>query len=497
MTIRGLAVVMFRNPRTGWEGVKRWSLSVLLLTAFAGAGVAQEALTLPLEIPAATENKFPINLPTALRLADARAIDISLASQRIAVSSAQLKRANVLWLPTIYVGVDYYRHDGQLQDVAGDVFGTSKGAFMFGAGPTAVFAVTDALFAPLAARQEVRARSAGFQAAKNDTLLAVAEAYFNLQQARGDLLGAEDAANRAEELARRAEKLAPSIVPETETVRVRTERSRRRQAVHSARERVQATNAELARILRLDPASVLEPLESPDLRIMLFDVDSSLDGLIATALVNRPELAAHQALVRATLQRLKQERLRPLIPSVLLRGAATNPSGTLAGGLFGGGRNNDLSKFSARSDFDLQVLWEFQNLGLGNRARVDERRAENQLAVLELFRVQDQIAAEVVRAHAALQAASARIHEAEAGLKDALDSVNKNFEGMQQIRRVGEVNILVVRPQEAIAAIQALAQSYADHYGAIADFDRAQFRLYRALGHPAEAVESQLGASNP
>jgi hypothetical protein len=36
---------------------------------------------------------------------------------------------------------------------------------------------------------------------------------------------------------------------------------------------------------------------------------------------------------------LRQERLRPLIPSVLLRGASTNPAGTLAGGVFGGGRN--------------------------------------------------------------------------------------------------------------------------------------------------------------
>src|SRR6266853_5414608 len=67
----------------------------------------------------------------------------------------------------------------------------------------------------------------------------------------------------------------------------------------------------------------------------------------------RPELATQQALVQATLVRLRQERLRPLIPSVLLRGASTNPSlGTLAGGYFGGGMNDKLSNFGARSDFD-------------------------------------------------------------------------------------------------------------------------------------------------
>ena len=42
-----------------------------------------------------------------------------------------------------------------------------------------------------------------------------------------------------------------------------------------------------------------------------------------------------------------------------------------------------------------------------------------------------------------------------------------------------------MRPQEAVAAVQALAQAYADYYGAVADANRAQFRLYRALRRPA------------
>jgi hypothetical protein len=33
-----------------------------------------------------------------------------------------------------------------------------------------------------------------------------------------------------------------------------------------------------------------------------------------------------------------------------------------------------------------------------------------------------------------------------------------------------------------------LDQAYRDYFGATADFNRAQFRLYRALGHPAEAL---------
>ena len=176
----------------------------------------------------APENKaLPINLPTALRLANVRPIDVAVAEQRIQLALSQLQQARVLWLPTIFLGTDYFPYDGQLQDVQGNVFGTSKTSFLLGAGPYAVFALSDALLAPLAARQELRARTAALQTAQNDSLLAVAEAYFNVQQARGELAGAEDVARRAAEVVRRAESLYRNaqVIPELEVVRARTERA--------------------------------------------------------------------------------------------------------------------------------------------------------------------------------------------------------------------------------------------------------------------------------
>jgi hypothetical protein len=99
------------------------------------------------------DRPLPINLPTALQLAGASPLDIALASQRLRAANAELQRANVLWLPTIYFGVDYFRHDGQLQDVTGNVLSTNKSSFMVGATPNVVFAVTDAIYAPLSAKQ--------------------------------------------------------------------------------------------------------------------------------------------------------------------------------------------------------------------------------------------------------------------------------------------------------------------------------------------------------
>jgi outer membrane protein TolC len=428
-------------------------------------------------------------------LAGVRPIDIGLASERIRLAAAQLDRAQVLWLPTVYLGVDYYRHDGQIQSVEGNVFGTSKSSFMVGAGPVAVFAITDAIFAPLAERQVVRSREAALQTARNDSLLAVAEAYFNVQQARGELAGAIDAVRRAEEVVRRTEKLAAGgegILADVEVVRARTELARHDQALDTARERWRVASADLVRILRLDASALVEPLEAPHLHVTLVVLDKPVDDLIPMALTNRPELAAQQALVQATLVRLRQERLRPLIPSVLLRGASNNPAGTLGGGYFGGGQNDNLNNFGARGDFDLQVLWELQNLGFGNRALVDQRRSENRLSVLDLFRLQDQVAAEVAQAYAQAQSAANRLGKAEQGLKSAAESARQNFEGLGQTKTAsGKVIILVIRPQEVVAAIQALVLAYNDYYRAAADYNRAQFRLYRALGQPAQLLIGQ------
>src|SRR5438309_2257288 len=74
--------------------------------------------------------------------------------------------------------------------------------------PIACFALSDAIYAPLAARQVVRARQADWRTAANDSFLAVAEAYFNVEQAQGELAGAADAVQRAESLLGITEQLA-------------------------------------------------------------------------------------------------------------------------------------------------------------------------------------------------------------------------------------------------------------------------------------------------
>lgn len=435
-----------------------------------------------------TDAPLPINLATAMRLGNARPLDVQIAGRQVMVAAAAYDRARLLWVPNLVLGLDYFAHTGPQQNFAGDLLRSNRNTLMAGFGPNVVFAFSDAVYAPLAARQELRARQAAVQSSVNDSTLAVAEAYFAVQQARGDLAGSLAAETKAEELVRRTAQLAKGLAPPAEENRARVELGRRKVAVTSARERWRTSSAELARLLRLDPAAVVEPAEPPSLPVTVIDPNVGIDDLIPVALNSRPELAGNQAFVQATLARLKQEKIRPLVPSLAIRSVSTNPGGSLGYGTFGGGRNGDLKDFGGRFDIDVQLLWEFQALGFGNKARVAERRAEYEVATLDLFRTQDRIAAEVATRFAEVRSAAQRLNDAEPALKEAIELVQKNTEGLGQTRRIGDALTLVVRPQEAVAALQAFAQANTDFFAAVADYNRAQFRLYRALGHPAQCL---------
>jgi outer membrane protein TolC len=242
----------------------------------------------------------------------------------------------------------------------------------------------------------------------------------------------------------------------------------------------------LTRVLRLDPAAIVAPLELPHFQVTLISPKEPVDPLIEVGLTSRPELASQQAVVQATLIRLRQERMRPLIPSLVLQSNAT-PDESLGAGVIGSGVHS-LNSWAGRSDWDAQVIWQFKNLGFGNRGLITQRRGEQQQAQLELFRIQDQVAADVRQAHAQVQAAAVRVRRAEVGLKSAVASYDGNLKGLSQTVRAGELLQLVNRPQEVVAALQQLQQAYINFYTTVNDYNRAQFRLFRAMGYPAEGL---------
>jgi outer membrane protein TolC len=436
---------------------------------------------------------LPINLATALRLAGARPVIIEAAQASVQVAEAELARAKVLWLPSFNVGAGYYRHDGATQGQSGNLYINTKDQLFAGAGLTAKVDTTDALFAPLAARQVLRSREIDVQTARNDVLLTVAEAYFNVQQARGRLAATRDVVDKSVALGKAIDVQRLGIARPTDLHRARALLASFEGAIATAREQWGLASADLTRVLRLDPAATVVPLEPPNLRVTLISPQTPVDVLIPIGLTSRPELASQQALVQAALVRIRQERMRPLVPSLILQGSpgAVGPGSYLMGGVFGSGAHGAGDPWLARDDVSVGLVWELQNLGLGNRALVRERRSEQRQVLVELFRIQDLVAAEIAAAQVQIKSASARVTFAEQGLREAGLAYEGSLGELGRVDRAGDVAVLVRRAFEVIDALRSLSSAYDTYFLSVNDYNRAQFRLYRSLGCPAEILSCE------
>ncbi len=443
----------------------------------------------PLEV---SDLALPINLATAMRLADARPLVVSAAQASAWVGEAQLQHAKQLWVPTFNAGGDYIRHDGFGPDfnlginTAARPLSQNVNFLYSGIGFTQQVAMSDAIFEPLAARQVLNSKRWDIQTAKNNALLDTANAYFSVHQWRGQYAAAIDVVNRGRKLVERLQALSHDLIPRVEVDRGQRLLADVEQQAAMFRQEWRVEH-NLTQVLRLDPRVMVVPQEHDHLQITLIDPARPLDDLIPVGLTNRPELASQQQLVQAVAQRIRREKGRLLMPTVMLNGFQT-PQELIEFGAQGFGHGNALNLWSLRDDLSPQALWQYEGLGLGNMARIKEQRGMQSHQIVELFKAQDMVAGDVVRAQARLQSASVRVLQAERSMSKALITYNGNFEGLAQTKRFGNVLIQVYRPQEVVIALEHLLTAYNQYFSTVADYNRAQFEMFHALGYPAREV---------
>jgi hypothetical protein len=147
-----------------------------------------------------------------------------------------------------------------------------------------------------------------------------------------------------------------------------------------------------------------------------------------------------------------------------------------------------LNQWVGRADVSLQLVWQLENLGIGNLARIKQSRGRQSQAIVDLRRAQDTVAAEVTEAHARVQSAAARVVQADRALRTGIITLNGSVEGLSQTSRFGDVLKLISRPQEAVYSLQLLQRAFDEYFTTVADYNRAQFELFHALGYPASEV---------
>jgi hypothetical protein len=173
----------------------------------------------------------------------------------------------------------------------------------------------------------------------------------------------------------------------------------------------------------------------------------------------------------------------------VIMGGFQSPGGMLIqAGIFGLGPNSSLNQWTGRDDVSIQLMWELENFGLGNLARIKAQRGRESRAIVDLRDTQDRIAEEVNEAQARVQSAAVRVVQADRSLRTGIITLNGTVEGMEHTSRFGVVLVPISRPQEAVYALQLLMQAFDEYYTTVADYNRAQFELFHALGYPASEL---------
>lgn len=415
----------------------------------------------------AVDEPQPIDLATALRLANVQNPEIAVARERIREALAVQDRAEMLWLPNVEFGANWTRHDGTIQRATGEVPTVSRSALFVGGGPNLNMDLGEALFAPLAARQLTEARRAGAAAATNERLLDVAVAYLELLQASVETQIVDEAYSNARHLLDLTESHEKAGTGRAaDTARARTELNIRVREQLEAQGRVAVASARLARLLFLSPQILLRPVEPALVPVRLVAEDLPLPELIGQALAARPELAENRAVILAALQRWRAARVSPFVPTLRLG---------VTGGGFGGGRNSHFGNFDGRSDAVALAQWELLNLGLGDLAVMRERESRYAQAVLQQHGLAATVATQVVAAYQQAAVLQRELTAAQEAVRAAAESYRQNEIG---VRRAPAQ----FRPIELLQALQALTRARQDYLRVVVEYNRAQFRLFTALG---------------
>ena len=209
---------------------------------------------------------------------------------------------------------------------------------------------------------------------------------------------------RAQRLVDLAVGLAPSLIAPLEINRSKAELQSLKQTREIALRDWRVASAQLAEILLLDPETLLEPIEPPFIQVTLIGADQTAVELVPLAINNRPEIASQRQLLIAANIRLKQEKKRPFLPNLIMTSPST-ATGLLAAGNLSAGPNAGLGANAHSASFELAAVWELQNAGIGNIGLIRQRRAEQDLASIEVTRILFRVRAEVSQALARLQTA--------------------------------------------------------------------------------------------
>lgn len=413
----------------------------------------------------------PISLDTVFRLAEEQNGQIAIARARVDEAIAERDVARYAWLPDLYIGTAFYRHEGGIQDFFGELIHSSTGAIFSGMELDGKFDLKDIAYRQVSAERKAWQQKGELSRITSETLLEATSTYIDLLAARTGEAIARYLEKEMEALLERTRKLA-EVEPGTkvEVARIESELASRRSSVARLVEQAEAASYKLIYLLGLDPCVELLPVDVSIVPFDLVDVSPPACDLVDQALANGPgikEMEGLLGLVVSSMERAKGPgRLLPVFEVRMAEGA------------FGAGPGANLT-WDNRYDLGLQARWNLnQFIGVCERRRVTQAQLE------QLHFSHDDLRRKL----------TAGVQESRAAVLNGRQLISLAKEQIQHARQAYDLSnerlkktIQGSSPSEVLLSMQSLALAQLNYLNSVREYDKDQLRLMILLG-PANCL---------
>jgi len=419
------------------------------------------------------QDTIPINLEKVLELGGADNLTIKEYKERQELSLAELTKAKEWWLPEIYAGVQTHQLWGAAMNADGRFFlDVNRQNLWGGLGLNANWDFADGIYNAKSANLRSQASQYMTQAERNQQLLKMIDAYYNLMTAQLNYNAYQNLVSQSDSIVQQIQiQVEGGLRYESELLLAKSNKNHLQVEMLNAKKAYNNASAALKKLLNIEQNV---KLASADESLLPLDFTEESEAIEDSTFQNRPEIKANELQFQALVMERKKYTTGLLIPELNI--------GTY-GSYFGRINGNVSPMFPAQypetqqlyptSALNVSLMWKIPLGALtyqGDKKSYDSKMRLNEIEA-EQYKVQ--INEEIANATSDLQLGKEQIETA----KEALDFTTKALNQSIERQKIG-----TAKPFEVFQAQQFFLQAQLDYLKAVSAYNKAQYALKVAKG---------------
>ena len=412
----------------------------------------------------AQNNTINIDLKTVLEMGGANNLTIKKYELQKELALAELTEANSWWLPEIYAGVTAHQRWGAAMNTDGRIFtGLNRQNLWAGLGASGHWKLGEGMYGAKVA--DIRSKAIQFQqeAAKNEVLLEIIGTYY-------DFLAAQLKTGTYSLLIAQADTIAQQLKIQSDAglgyqsdwLMARSNIKHLQVEQLNAKKEIAEKTARLIGLLNLPPNTRLVSTETVVSPLKLVSENEALTDL-SNAYAQRPEMK-YMDFQRQALETEKEG----------LRKGMALPELSL--GVYGASFGDIFSPQRPTAEINAGVLWRIPLELALSKHQGPYKKIDAQLKIqqFEAEEFKNQINEELAAAKWTMEAVSEQMSIA----KEGSELAGQAYQQSVQRQQLG-----TARPFEILQAQEMFMQAQLDYLQAVTAYNRAQYRMYVALGN--------------